>query len=213
MLTPFRTLTLVHAVQQPLCRPSVLPPEVPDEFAFEGIGSIRPEGATYADLYAQVRLSIRTTALLDVDAEWTEQLDDKTQAGPTERTGKAHVATVPVPSELPEGPNWLPFRLEHKRRSDPVRHEFGDTKHRLIRYRLTATTRFREYFPPDTTPITQVSDWVSAHIPSSARPDAPRVLYAVPTFAWSRTRSPGWRTAASTSASAPTTHSRTPAGG
>ena len=198
MLTPFRTLTLVHAVQQPLCRPSVRPPEVPDEFAFEGIGSIRPEGATYADLCAQVRLSIRTTALLDVDAEWTEQVDDKTQAGPTERAGKAHVATVPVPSELPEGTNWLPFRLEHERRGDPVRHEFADTKHRLVRYRLTATTRFREYFPPDTTPITQVGDWVSAHIPSSARPDAPRALYAVPTFAWSRTRTPEdgpWRSA------------------
>jgi hypothetical protein len=198
MLTPFRTLTLVHAVQQPLCAPSVLPPESPDEFAFEGIGSIRPDGATYADLFARIQLSVLTTSLLDVDAEWTEPIDDKTQPEPSERPGKAHVATLQVPSDLHEGPVWLPFRLEHKRRGDPVRHEFGDTKHRLVRYRLTATTRFREYFPPDTTPITQVGDWVSAHIPSSARPDAPRVLYAVPTFAWSRTRTPDddtWRSA------------------
>jgi hypothetical protein len=198
MLTPFRTLTLVHAVQQPLCRPSVLPPDFPDEFGFEGIEPTRPVGATYADLSAHVLLSIRTTALLDIDAEWTEQIDDKTQPGPAARSGKAHVATVPVPVVLPEGPHWVPFRLEHQRIVDPVRHEFGDTKHRLVRYLLTATTRFREYFPPDTAPITQAGDWVSAHVPSSARPDAPKVLYAVPTFAWTRTRTPddrGWRSA------------------
>ncbi|MBD0291780.1 MAG: hypothetical protein ICV74_11035, partial [Thermoleophilia bacterium] len=153
MLTPFRTLTLVHAVQQPLCKPSVLPPAFPDELDFEGIGSFRREGSTYADLYARVLLSVRTTALVDVDAEWREQVDDKTQPAPGEQSGKAHVATVRVPAELPEGPNWLPFRLERERQVDPVRHEFGDTKHRLVRYRLRATTRFREYFPPGTTPV------------------------------------------------------------
>jgi hypothetical protein len=198
MLTPFRTLTLVHAVQQPLCKPSVLPPATPDEFDFEGIGSIRPEGATYADLYARVLLSVRTTALLDIDAEWKEHVDDKRQPAPTEQSGKAHVATVPVPGELPEGPNWLPFRLEHERQVEPVRHEFGDTKHRLVRYRLTATTRFREHFTPATKPIARAGEPVSAHIPSSARPAAPRLLYAVPTFGWSRTRTPddaSWRSA------------------
>ena len=29
------------------------------------------------------------------------------------------------------------------------RHEFGDTKHRTVRYRPVANSRFREYFPPD----------------------------------------------------------------
>ena len=66
------------------------------------------------------------------------------------------------------------------------RHEFGDTKHRQVTYKLVATSRFREYFPP------QVSDFTIAaetrvNVRSSVRPPAPGVLYALPVFEWTRT--------------------------
>ncbi len=69
------------------------------------------------------------------------------------------------------------------------RHEFHDTKHRFVNYRITATTRYREYFPEaiinDPANITRTgAPWKSVNILSSARPDAPKVLYVVPTFGW-----------------------------
>jgi hypothetical protein len=72
------------------------------------------------------------------------------------------------------------------------RHEFGDTKHRRVSYKCIATTRFREYFPPEiTTVLTQITqsgaESEKIDIPSSARPAAPLVLYAIPVFDWSRT--------------------------
>ena len=74
------------------------------------------------------------------------------------------------------------------------RHEFGDTKYRSVSYQCIATTRFREYFPPeitsDLTKITQSGPESQIDILSSARPAAPLVLYAIPVFDWSRTSAP-----------------------
>ncbi len=69
----------------------------------------------------------------------------------------------------------------------PVGHELGDTRHRHIRYEITALTRYGEYF--DTTlPLTRTSTGVTVNVPSSAVPAAPSVRYIVPTFGWTRTR-------------------------
>ncbi len=75
-------------------------------------------------------------------------------------------------------------------------HELHDTRHRVISYRARATTRFREYFPPDDPglvvaagepgPFARDGDPVMINVPSSARPPAPRIAYAVPTFGWDR---------------------------
>jgi hypothetical protein len=74
-----------------------------------------------------------------------------------------------------------------------------------VEYYNVATTRFREYFPPaitaDPAAITRsgrsspVADnaqpyfgtKIAVDIPSSARPEAPKVLYAIPTFGWEKT--------------------------
>jgi hypothetical protein len=69
------------------------------------------------------------------------------------------------------------------------RHEFNDTKHRFVNYTIVATTRYREYFPPEITRdpknITRVGPaWEEVNILNSARPDAPKILYVVPTFGW-----------------------------
>jgi hypothetical protein len=75
------------------------------------------------------------------------------------------------------------------------RHHFNDTRHHRVTYRAVATSRFRDYFTPTQDPadpaspardFTRTSEPVVVDIPASARPDAPRVLYAVPTFGWER---------------------------
>src|SRR5881275_666549 len=113
----------------------------------------------------------RTSGQIDVDATWKEPVDELVEHEPVfDRPGKAHVATVAVPEGLPPSPNAFPFVLEKQhRRPEPVRHEFGDTKHRYVQYRLTATTRFREHFPRDTDvdDLRVPSDVVNVHVPSS----------------------------------------------
>ena len=57
-----------------------------------------------------------------------------------------------------------------------------------MRYRLTGTTRFREYFPPEITGdparITRTGAEFEIDVPNSARPAVPVVPYILPTFEW-----------------------------
>jgi hypothetical protein len=81
--------------------------------------------------------------------------------------------------------------VDNIRRIDNLpHHEFGDTKRHYVSYNAIATTRFREYFPEaitaDPKNITRQSDPLAIDIPSSRRPDAPKVLYVVPVFPWSK---------------------------
>jgi hypothetical protein len=75
------------------------------------------------------------------------------------------------------------------------RHHFNDTRHHRVTYVAVATSRFRDYFTPTLNPadsaspprvFTRASQPVQVDIPASARPDAPKVLYVVPTFGWER---------------------------
>ncbi|NTV47434.1 MAG: hypothetical protein HGB11_13155, partial [Chlorobiales bacterium] len=78
--------------------------------------------------------------------------------------------------------------------ADDQRHEFGDTKYRKVRYKVSANTRFREYFldfkkdeefPPDF-PLVRDSAVKEVRMLSSARPAAPKPLYILPTFSWEK---------------------------
>jgi hypothetical protein len=71
-------------------------------------------------------------------------------------------------------------------------HHFGDTRHRLVTYVPVGTSRFRDYFPftdgqiaSEQTPITAIGKAVTLSIPSSARPDSPKVHSVIPAFDWS----------------------------
>lgn len=75
------------------------------------------------------------------------------------------------------------------------RHHFNDTKHHVVTYKAVATSRFRDYFTPTLDPLDPASparDFirpsvpVQVDIPASARPEAPKVSYVVPTFGWER---------------------------
>jgi hypothetical protein len=173
MLTPYREITLVHAVLQPLARPVVTA-------LAAGKSAI---GQPYAALTGRVAVHGASTGRVDLTAVWNEFTGvgfEKTKAG-------AHVCDVRV-----NDPSSVEADLAGQR------HEFGDTKHRLVAYRAVATTRFRDYFDPGETkdPAALTRDSVAmftTEVLSSGRPAAPRPLYAIPTFEW-RTAKTGHET-------------------
>lgn len=186
LLTPFREITLVHAVRQPLKEPVlVLDPS-------KGLGK------TYANLNGTVAVHGKSTIKLDVTAEWSEPVDDLSDSGPKTIRGKAHVFEAPVNLDGdPVTVNGGKVRYWTDKDivlmgSGPVqtdiaapRHEFGDTKYRSVTYAAIATTRFREYFPPDSKEsFTRKSAYETKDILNSARPAAPKVLYVLPVFGW-----------------------------
>ncbi len=160
MVTPYRELLLIHAVQQPLVQPE-----------FKTMGIHRDPGATWADLRYGTPMDGKSTQKFDVHATWDQQIDSLAKPEPDTVHGEAHAFTAPIdPAET-----YL---------NDFRRHEFGDTKHRYVHYKGTAMTRFPEFFPPGTTPLTQNTPEFSIHVPSSARPAVPDVLYIIPAFEW-----------------------------
>ncbi|HYG58984.1 MAG TPA: hypothetical protein VD902_13070, partial [Symbiobacteriaceae bacterium] len=233
MLTPHRYLMLVHAVQQPLLVP-----------AYQGLSASRSLGDTFAVLKDNVQVSGKSTDKLDVLAAWDEPVDILSEPGPRVIAGQAHAGEVKVLY----GQTETPLNLKH---------DFGDTKYRRVRYDAVATSRYKEYFyqrASDTVTLTGLTaaplshtllvegkeevrsgdavlrrdvdytldyaagtvsrleggaitsgDTVTAsytYLPgpvtratpaptavdvlNAARPSAPRVLYVVPTFGWSR---------------------------
>lgn len=166
LLTPSSLVTLVHAVQQPLRAPS-----------FEALIVTRQLGVTRASLIGQISLDGKSTGQVDVEAAWEDPVDDVAQAAPAVIPGQAQVFTAKIDGD----DRCLAFDAYA-----PRAHELGDTRHRRVRYRPVGTTRFREYFPAGTAPLTREGDAVDVNVLSAARPAAPRVLYVVPTFGWAR---------------------------
>ena len=127
MFTPFREVLLVHAVRQPLLAPH-----------FGQLRAQRELETTYASLSdPHVSVDHKSTARLDVLASWTEPFDDGTNpAGNVELSGHSRVGELEL--------DYDPFLVEAAISS--MRHDFGDTKHRVVHYEAVATTRFLEYF-------------------------------------------------------------------
>jgi hypothetical protein len=176
MITPRRRVVAVHAVERPLRAA---------KFQEIAVNPPRATGETFVHLGAVIDNHSRSTGQLDIEASWTDPVDRLTEPGPTDeaRSGRVHShrpeyrdSLTSVPPLPTSPPNAIP------------KHEFGDTKHRYVDYRADATTRYLEYFPLD---LVQDSDIVklrglptTVNILSSARPDAPQVLYVIPTFRW-----------------------------
>jgi hypothetical protein len=208
MLTPWTTIEVVHATQRPLLAPDFVTLSVLD----------RASGQTCAYPLIHARCSIDSTGRLDLYGEWHEPDDDaatpESKSAPSDRhrrdaafqvkvTGPAHYASDGVAPGVPEhtitAPDVIALNAAVHARFVPKAHEFHDTRYRRIEYWLDATTRFREFLPPEL--LTTLADgervpsderikvtgarqvtWV----PSSAAPPAAKVLYVLPTFAWKR---------------------------
>ncbi len=128
MLTPYRIITMVHAVRQPLRTPE-----------FDQFNLSRFVGQTFVTLYDRVmRVSRKSTVKLDIEASWNETVDPAGEAGPRVIAGKARPFELPVALAADPAEEEIVY-LEG-------RHEFGDTKYRQVIYSAIATTRFAEYF-------------------------------------------------------------------
>lgn len=164
MITPSRTITLVHAVQQPLALPQLQ------------IVADRRINDTGAYLRGKIDIHPKSTSKVELLAEWDEPVDPVSENKWHTISGRAHVFEKYNEVDEPT--------IDYVRQ----RQEFHDTKYRKVRYHSTATTRFREYFAPvitnDPARISRVGPEVTVDVLGTARPAAPKLLYVVPTFGW-----------------------------
>lgn len=160
-LTPQRRITLVHAVSKPL--KSSKPPA----------NLVEPRGA--GDISWRLRGSLQvdghSTGKVTLDANWDEYIDVPGTKSWSKKASRARLAQEDIPYK--------------EKNVDFDARQVLDTKHRRIAYTATYTSRFGEYYPPGTD-LTSTSKPLIVDIPNVRRPDAPKVLYAVPTFGWNR---------------------------
>jgi hypothetical protein len=185
-ITPNEKINLVHAVQQPLIAPAWT----------RYTRVLREEGETHATLVDWVDVHGKSTQRLDVNAAWSENVDDLADSAPrwgataVKRSGIAFDLTLaPTDTMAMDAGKASPRRSAVplvSQKVDPKmqRHFFGDTKHRKVSYQLIATSRFADYFAAGAV-VTRSSAEKTLHIVSSARPDLPKIAYAVPSFEWS----------------------------
>lgn len=176
MITPWREVTFVHAVEKPLAAPVIYPK----------MAAYRMPGDNFVELDGVFQTAHpQSTGSIEMLANWVEYEDRLTDPAPAQEPRNASVFTREVGYD--EGNALFPKGTNDER----PRQEFGDTKHRVIDYTPRATTRYREYFSPELYNqidlITESGAPLVRNIPSSARPDVPEVLYVIPTFRWEDT--------------------------
>lgn len=200
MFSPWRELTFVHAVQQPLSKMGTQ--------TYPFIADLKPErefGANTAKINTKLLVHGPSTGQLDIEADWTEWLDDGEHVETTPNAWNDDVQRYPMKSKVFHFTTlYLIFEYAFgsvvKENPFPaIEHLFNDTKHRKVNYKAIATTRYREYFfnlikdrenkgqpfplTRETVPTAITKEVI---IPSSAKPLAPEVLYIIPNFEWSR---------------------------
>ncbi len=197
-ITPHDTLTLVHAVQQPVIEPK-----------FTGYARVnRKPGETHGTLVDWMPIHGKSTAKLSVQAHWHENADDPSAGVPKWKdpdgtdTSVEHEEKVFEVTVGPSDTSVLDLGLKRTRlpafavvraladdpKANAQRHFFGDTHHRLIEYKATATSRFPEFFADDpNADFARTSVVKSLHVPSSARPTPPAISYVIPTYGWTKT--------------------------
>ncbi|RAP40150.1 hypothetical protein BYZ73_16555 [Rhodovulum viride] len=209
LMTPYRPLTLVHATQAPVCRP-------------EMIQMITSRGRGDRELRLscrQVRLHGPSTGKIEIEADWSEWVDDIAKPRPERVAFRGQLGEVRLAENHPNAlvlSTAVSAQLTDPEAKRGDVHDLGDTRFRLIAYRMRATTRFREYLPPAlygrTDLVTQLGpvalgeamalppeddmgapvlpdpagSTAQTRVLASAPPKDPRLLYVVPTFRWSR---------------------------
>ncbi len=207
LITPFRDLVLVHATQAPVCEP---------EFVL--MTPNRQLGSHDTKLFTRgIRLHGPSTGKFEIEAEWSEWVDDLAKPGPERVVHKGQLGEIKLAenhrNEFPLQQAVAAQMVDPQAQRGDV-HALGDTRFRLIRYRIRATTRFREYLPPAVyaqrdavtrlgpvaigramalppeddagAPVLEDQNGSDqqSFVPASAPPRDPRVLYVVPTFQW-----------------------------
>ena len=185
MLTPWRNLELVHAVQRPLISP-----------AMTRLVVDRPGSATFALPNFTSTCSMASADRLDLRANWNEPFEDAAANVIENRHRIDHAFSIKITDAkdyagsldyLLEGPDLLRAGGFFHDRIPKKVHEFHDTRYRRIEYWLEATTKFREFMPanilgdnvdgvitPTEENIKIVGPRLRTWIPSSAPPPAPK---------------------------------------
>lgn len=187
MFSPWRQLSFVHAVQQPISTDDT-------GKKYPAIVNMVPErdyGDNFSWLNTQLLVHGPSTGQFDLDAEWQDWIDDVNEPGPQVIDVKAKVFHFTTLYQV------LDYVFGNIVKNNPfpaIKHTFNDTKHRFVNYHPIATTRYREYFftliKEKGTAFkltTQGPAMEKVNILSSARPVAPQVEYVIPTFEWNRT--------------------------
>ncbi|MCO5296337.1 MAG: hypothetical protein M9921_05710 [Fimbriimonadaceae bacterium] len=186
LMTPYREVTLVHAVQIP---------EAPAQILF--FKAYRSPGDTSVRIGDNEQTAMVTHAWSTVEveamAQWEDELD---------------LIEEPIRTTLKRKVDMTAFKVGINRdeflHRFVERHEIGDTKYHNVTYTLRAASRFRDYFPSQITEFTldtvgdipktvlgrnlpaPVKGTLNFDAVSTARPDVPLIEYIVPTFGWSR---------------------------
>jgi hypothetical protein len=181
-LTPSTQLRLVHAVPRPVetPRPTILVP-------------VRSQGDTAVTLVGAVDLHGPSTDRIDLEAAWSQWVDDVTKPAPERVSGTALACGTSVDDHedlvvLGAADTTVPLPDGSSLRIHAAIHQTGDTLHRLIDYRVRATTRYREYFhqllAPGIDDLSVVGPTRTLSVPSSARPPKAMVRDVLPLFRW-----------------------------
>jgi hypothetical protein len=200
----FTRLPIVHDPASPIVASALAN-------SFSPVTAWRSQGSHHAVLLGALRINHASTAAIDLEARWIDWLDDLDEPGPTRRQGSGHVERIPLTSD-DDGPVaadgtglrqvayylkeidtlWFAAPFDQLdgvpspgQLCAPV-HRLDDTRHRTVRYRAVASSRFAEYFPDSAAVTTRTGGALTVDVPSSARPAAPDVAYVVPTFGWIR---------------------------
>src|SRR5262249_31015513 len=138
--------------------------------------SWRKTGGTDAWLVGALRVHGASTAKVDIQAEWSDPVDDVNADEPGVQSFAGHVDEVPIPT-LAEGELKASdgarsvgyYDADHDMLcfapasamlgnlasgemlgSDAAPcHRIGDSRHHVVRYKAVATSRYREYFSPE----------------------------------------------------------------
>jgi hypothetical protein len=195
MLTPWREIELVHAVQKPLITPD------------PSISMIREKYKTWAIPKYKSAISLKSTERVDLMASWHEPTLDEIQRD-IRKEGNAFSVNITETANYQGTPHHRilkPDLIAAGSKDNPGLvdkiHEFGDTRYRRVNYWLDATTKFREYMPAAVLTKSVKGDIAYsdeqikvtgptrvAWVPNSAPPPIPNVLYLVPTYHWLRSK-------------------------
>ncbi|NML65448.1 hypothetical protein HHL22_09550 [Hymenobacter sp. RP-2-7] len=157
LVTPAHAVRLVHAVRRPCQRPAGT------------LVAAREPGQPFALLRpSPLGVHGKSTTKLEITAAWTEYSDETTRS----------VVAAPVQAVV-IGPYDTAL-------GEPLRHELGDTRHRLVSYTLTAVSRFRQFFQANEADEAFLvkTTLPAVSVPSSARPQPPVVRSTRPAFHW-----------------------------
>jgi hypothetical protein len=190
METPYRALVLVHAVQQPLAIPEL-----------DTLATTKLLHETSVTLEGSVIIHRASTGKIDLFAQWNDPLDDPAKATFDSTLDvtqhRMHVCEL---SALEGGSTALDLDGMdlHETNPGPIVQNLGDTKYHRVAYWPEATTRFREYFPPNQPNLTRPAAGESplgleVEVLNSGRPDAPKIHSVIPSFHWEEkeTAAPG----------------------